>query len=217
MKVNRENRPALCILLAVLALNAWALRAELHSGGADLNDNVSHFRMIAGMAAALEHGSNPLDFWSPEWSLGFPLVRVYQPLAHLLVVLVYFALGKTVTLLTVFVWVSLPLAGPAAAQLFRHGALVRTAAADRRRGRLLAPLISTPQLYGLEYESYVWAGFGLFPQAVATHFLLLALGCAFRALSAARPLLSPASCSGSLFSASSFTDIWGRSRSVCWR
>ena len=46
----------------------------------------------------------------------------------------------------------------------------------------LAPLISTPQLYGLEYESYVWAGFGLFPQAVATHFLLLTLGCAFRAL-----------------------------------
>ena len=71
----------------MLALNAWALRAELHSGGADLNDNVSHFRMIAGMAAALEHGGNPLDFWSPEWSLGFPLVRVYQPLAHLLVVL----------------------------------------------------------------------------------------------------------------------------------
>ena len=76
MKVNRENLPALGILLAVLALNAWALRAELHSGGVDLNDNVSHFRLAAEMAAVLEHGGNPLDFWSPEWSLGFPLVRV---------------------------------------------------------------------------------------------------------------------------------------------
>src|SRR5450759_3286187 len=100
MKLNRENLPALCILLAVLALNAWALRAELYSGGVDLNDNVSHFRLAADMAGVLEHGEhgepgehvgNPLDFWSPEWSLGFPMARVYQPLAHLLVVLTWFA------------------------------------------------------------------------------------------------------------------------------
>lgn len=182
MKVNRENLPALGILLAVLALNAWALRAELHSGGVDLNDNVSHFRLAAEMAAVLEHGGNPLDFWSPEWSLGFPLVRVYQPLAHLLVVLTYFALGKTVTLLTVFLYVRflslvlLPLSFFVMARGFELPPLTAAAVA------CLAPLISTPQLYGLEYESYVWAGFGLFPQAVATHFLLLTLGCAFRTL-----------------------------------
>ena len=182
MKLNRENLPALCILLAVLALNAWALRAELHSGGVDLNDNVSHFRYAAGMAAALERGNNPLDFWSPEWSLGFPMVRLYQPLAHLLVVLAYFALGKTVTLMTVFVWIRflsvvlLPLSFFAMARSFELPPLTAAAAA------MLAPLISTPQLYGLEYESYVWAGFGLFPQAVATHFLLLSLGFGFRAL-----------------------------------
>ena len=182
MKLNRENLPALSILLAVLALNAWALRADLHSGGVDLNDNVSHFRLASGMAAAIEHGANPLDFWSPEWSLGFPEMRVYQPLAHLLVVLTYFALGKSVTLLTVFVWIRflslvlLPLSFFAMARSFQLPPLTAAAAA------CLAPLISTPQLYGLEYESYVWAGFGLFPQAVATHFLLLCLGFAFRAL-----------------------------------
>src|SRR6476469_1823779 len=73
MKLTREKATALALLLAVLAFNAWGLRAELHSGGVDLNDNVSHFRMIAGMAQALERGANPLDFWSPEWSFGFPL------------------------------------------------------------------------------------------------------------------------------------------------
>ena len=188
MKVNRDNLPALCILLAVLALNAWALRAELHSGGVDLNDNVVHFRLASDMAGVLEHGEpgehvgNPLDFWSPEWSLGFPLVRVYQTLPHLLVVLAYFALGKSVTLLTVFVWIRflslvlLPLSFFAMARCFQLPPLTAAAAA------CLAPLISTPQLYGLEYESYVWAGFGLFPQAVATHFLLLSLGFACRAL-----------------------------------
>jgi hypothetical protein len=182
MKPNRENLAALCILLGVVALNAWALRAELHSGGVDLNDNVSHYRYAAGIALALEHGNNPLDFWSPEWSLGFPMVRVYQPLAHLLVAVTYFALGKTVSLPTVFVWIRflsvvlVPLSFFAMARLFELPPLTAAAAA------MLAPLIATPQLYGLEYESYVWAGFGLFPQAVATHFLLLTLGCAFRAL-----------------------------------
>jgi hypothetical protein len=72
--------------------------------------------------------------------------------------------------------VLLPLSFFAMARCFQLPPLTAAAAA------CLAPLISTPQLYGLEYESYVWAGFGLFPQAVATHFLLLSLGFACRAL-----------------------------------
>ena len=183
MKLPREKAVALALLLAVLALNAFGLRAELHSGGIDLNDNVSHFRMIAGMAQALDRGANPLDFWSPEWSFGFPLIRVYQPLAHLLVVLVYLAVGKSVSLLTVFVWLRFlalalfPLSVFIMLRCLDLSPLIAAAAA------CLAPLISTPQLYGLEYESYVWAGFGLFPQAVAAHLLLLSLGCAYRVLS----------------------------------
>ncbi|MEO8370690.1 MAG: hypothetical protein ABI806_16015 [Candidatus Solibacter sp.] len=182
MKLTRENAATLALLVVVLALNAWGLRAELNAGGVDLNDNVSHFRMIAGMSEALQRGGNPLDFWSPEWSFGFPLVRVYQPLAHLLVVLVYFAMGKAVSLVTVLVWFRflalalLPLSVFAMTRGFGLPPLTAAAAV------CLAPLISTPQLYGLEYESYVWAGFGLFPQAVAVHFLLLALGCAHRAV-----------------------------------
>jgi len=32
--------------------------------------------------AAVEHGDNPLDFWSAETSLGVALARDYQPLSH---------------------------------------------------------------------------------------------------------------------------------------
>ena len=182
MKTVRENAAARALLVAVLAVNLWALRAELHSGGVDLNDHVSHFPMIARMAQAIEHHTNPLDFWSPEWSFGFPVIRVYQPLAHILVALAYLATGKAVSLVTVFVWARFltlalfPLSVFVMLRCFELPPL--TAAA----GACLAPLISTPQLYGLEYESYVWAGFGLFPQGVAAHFLLLSLGCGFRAL-----------------------------------
>ena len=176
------------LLLAVLACNAVGLWPELAVSRVDLNDNVSHFAMVERMVQAAERGENPLDCWSPEWSFGYPMLRVYQTLPHAMVAVAYFLLGKTVPLMTVFVWVRflavvlLPLSFFGAARLLELGPPVGAAAA------LLAPLISTSGLYGLEYGSYVWAGSGLFPQAVATHFLLLTIGFAFRALGGGKRL-----------------------------
>jgi len=189
MKPTREDSLVLLLLFAVLIVNAVGLWPELSISRVDLNDNVSHFTLIERLVQAIEGGENPLDCWSPEWTLGFPMVRVYQPLAHLLVALVYFALGKTVPLMTVFVWVRflsqvlLPLSFFAAARLMGLPRLTAAAAA------ILAPLVSTNFLYGIEYGSYTWAGSGLFPQAVGSHFLLIALGLAFRAIRRGRQLV----------------------------
>ena len=85
----------------------------------------------------------------------------------------YFALGKTVSLVTVFVWIRylsvvlLPAGFFAAALLLELPPLTAAASA------MLAPLISTDAWYGLDYSSYVTAGRGLFPQAVAAVLLLL--------------------------------------------
>src|SRR5262249_27888808 len=104
------------------------------------------------------------------------------PLAHLLVAAIYFLFGKTISLMTVFVWVRflavilLPLSFYAAARLFELSEPAALAAA------VLAPLISSSGLYGLEYGSYLWAGSGLFPQSVAAHLLLLSLGLGYRAI-----------------------------------
>ena len=134
------------------------------------------------MVQAIQNGENPIDFWSPEWSLGYPVLRTYQPLAHGLVALTYFALGKSVALMTVFIWLRflsvllLPLSFFVSARLMGLSRLTALGAA------ILAPLVSTNFLYGIEYTSYLWAGSGLFTQAVAVHFLLLALGMAFQAI-----------------------------------
>jgi hypothetical protein len=189
MKLTREDSLALLLLLAVLLVNAVGLWPELSISRVDLNDNVYHFTLIERIVQAIDRGENPLDCWSPEWTMGYPVLRIYQPLAHLLVVLVYFALGKTVALMTVFVWVRflsqvlLPLSFFAAARLMGLPRLTAAAAA------MLAPLVSTNFLYGIEYGSYTWAGSGLFPQAVASHFLLLALGLAFGAIRRGRQLV----------------------------
>jgi len=175
-------RIAHAIVLLVLGVNAIGLWPELSVGRADLNDNVFHLTLIERMTHVIERHGNPLDFWSPEWSFGYPVMRTYQPLAHLLVVSVYFFLGKTVALTTVFLWIRylaialLPLSFFVVARLMTFEPLEAAAVA------LVAPLVSTNFLYGLEYGSYIWSGSGLFTQSVSSHFLLLALGFGFQAI-----------------------------------
>ena len=179
---SRERQFALVLLCLVLVANAVALSAELWDGRLTGNDNISHLALIKGMVRAVENGENPLDFWSPEVSFGSAPIRTYQPLAHALVTLVYFALGKTVSLVTVFVWIRylsvvlLPAGFFAAARLLELSPLTAAAAAT------FAPLISADLWYGLDYSSYISNGRGLFPQSVAAILLLLAMGCGFRAL-----------------------------------
>jgi hypothetical protein len=78
----------------------------------------------------------------------------------------------------------LPVSFFAAAGMLELPPLTRAAAA------LLAPLISTVGggLFGLEYRSYLWVGFGMFPQSVAAHLLLLSLGFGWQALRRGRHL-----------------------------
>src|SRR5947209_5308907 len=104
MKWAPEKLLARAIVILVLLVNAAVLWPEISISRVDLNDNVFHYTLIERIVNTVQAGGNPLDCWSPEWSLGFPVLRTYQPLAHLLVAGIYFALGKTVSLMTVFVW-----------------------------------------------------------------------------------------------------------------
>jgi hypothetical protein len=182
MENLRKHWIAFGVLSAVLAWSAAGLWPDVAISRVDLNDNVSHFAMIERIVHTIEHGDNPLDTWSPEWTSGFPMLRVYQPLAHFLVAAIYFLLGKSVSLMTVFAWVrflavlTFPLTFYATARLLDLSEAAALGAA------VASPLISSAGLYGLEFGSYVWAGNGLFPQSVAAHLLLLSLGFGYRAL-----------------------------------
>ncbi|HLX44843.1 MAG TPA: glycosyltransferase family 39 protein [Bryobacteraceae bacterium] len=182
MKLRREHILPFSLLVLALSFNAVGLLPELAISRVDLNDNVLHFPLIQGVVQAIEHGRNPFDWWAPEWSLGYPVLRTYQPLAHALVALIYFALFKKVSLMDVFVAVRylsvvlLPLTFFVTARRLSFSSLTAAGAA------ILAPMISTNALYGIEYGSYLWAGSGLFTQAVACHLFLLTIGFAYRAV-----------------------------------
>src|SRR5262245_31173780 len=176
-----RDRALICIV-AIVAINAVALSAELRTGQYDLNDSVLHYTLIDRMVQAIQRGENPFDCWVSEWTLGYPVPRTYQVLPHLSLALLYLALGKTVSVLTLFAWARfllialLPLTVYVSARLLRLPSTIAVASA------VVSPLVSTNGLYGLEYGSYLWRGNGLFTQAVAMHLLLLTLGYGFRAV-----------------------------------
>ncbi len=186
--MRSEGGAAWLIVLGTLALNAFWLRPELSITRLDLNDNVLHYTLIERMVEAVEGGENPLDHWVGEWTFGYPAPRTYQPLGHLVVALLYLGLGKSVGLMTLFIWVRylllllLPLTVYGSARWMGLRPAYAAAAA------LLAPLVSTDGLYGIEFGSYVWRGSGLYAQAWSMHLLLLSLGLAFRAMQRGRGL-----------------------------
>ena len=182
MPLDKEKRLSLAIVAAIVVAQAVVVAPELSMAAWRDNDSINHYTMTAGMVQAVEHGENPLDFWSPEVSLGVPMARTYQPLAHILVAAAYFALGKSVPLMTVLVWarylaiVLLPVTMYFAMLLLEFPPL--TAAA----GALLLPMVAgTGQgFFGMDLRT--WMGFGVYPQNVATHLLLLAIGLSFQAI-----------------------------------
>lgn len=171
------------------AVQAVGLLPELSPTVVRQADATSHFTIIEGMAQAVQQGANPLDFWSPEISFGFPITRTYQILSHGMVTLAYFALGKTAALATVYAWASylailaLPFAIFWCLLLLDFPPLTAAAAV------LLAPLIAGPGVGQLGMELRSWLRFGVFPQSVATSLSLLTLGLAWRAVRTGRRLV----------------------------
>jgi uncharacterized membrane protein len=192
----REQWTARAIVTVVVALGATVLAPEISIGRVDLNDSVFHFGVIDRLAQRVRDGQPVLDFWMPEWSFGYPVVRTYQPLGHWLVVAVHFAAAQQFPLDALFSFlrylllVSYPLTVYAGCRAASMRPLTAAAVA------MLSPLIASPNLFGIEYGSYVWRGNGLYTQLVAAHFFALAigLGCAAirrgRAVTAAGLLLA---------------------------
>jgi uncharacterized membrane protein len=173
---------ARAIVAAVVIANAAALAPELEIGRVNLNDNVFHYTIIDRLVQRLGAGEAPLEFWMPEWSFGYPVLRGYQPLGHWLAASAHFATFRQFPLDVLFAFVRwallalFPLSAYLACRWLPMPPLTAAAVA------LLAPLIASPNLYGIEYGSYIWRGNGLYTQLVAMHFFVLAIGAGCRAI-----------------------------------
>jgi hypothetical protein len=181
-----EIAAAWLALAAALALNLYWLAPELAISRIDLNDNVLHYALAARMAEAIEHGENPFDHWVSEWTLGYPVPRTYQPLGSFALAALYLTLGKSVSLMSLFAWARFLLVLLFPLSVYRGARLMELDPLRAAAAALLAPLIATNGLYGLEHGSYAWRGSGLYAQAWAMHLLVLTLGFGYRAFAQGR-------------------------------
>jgi hypothetical protein len=182
----------LVLVAAACAFNLVAYHVELDAAAPPINDAVFHLGLIQGMDAAWDAGGDPLDTWIGYWGQGFPVLRYYQHLPHLGVLLVHRLLGDGVPLQSVFDAVRLlllclaPLAFFAGARGLGASRLAAACVA------LLTPLLGADpgqsHLLGLQPQSFLWSGGGLFAQLAAMVFFPLALGAASRAALGDRPL-----------------------------
>lgn len=162
------------------------LVAELTIGRADLNDSAFHVATAGAIVERVTHGQSALDFWMPQWSFGYPVLRVYQPLGAWLLALAQIATGQHFPLVATFAFLKwflisiFPLTVYAACRLMSLDDLSAAAAA------LVSPLISSPNLFGLDWASYLWRGNGLYTQLVAMHLFVLAIGFGVRAIRSGR-------------------------------
>ena len=173
-------------LVAVACLfNAVAYWSELQVAAPDVNDDVFHFGLIQRMNAAWDAGGNPLDTWIGYWGQGFPVLRYYQHLPHLAVVLAYRLLGGHVPLHTVFDGMTLLLLALMPLTFFvgsrRLGASTLTAACIALCTPLLGADPSQHHYLGFQPRSFLWSGGGLFTQLAAIVLFPLALGATSRA------------------------------------
>jgi hypothetical protein len=173
---------AICLILAAVLFNAVALFVEVSVSTYELNDEAMHLTAAEGANTALDHFSDPTDFWLPQIDLGYPLFHYYQSLPHVIPAILSFLTAGLVSA-TRF------------ADLFRYLLLVLFPVsmyiAMRRFGfdylaagisGFVASVLSTTGLFGIEYGSYLWYGFGLYSQLWAMFFLPLALAECYRVI-----------------------------------
>lgn len=184
---SRSELTGLLIVALALALNAYWLSPEIRVERVPVNDLAFHIPAAQHLGRALLHGE--LEPWTSEWSLGFPLWRVYQPLPHALAALWMAAASPFASATASFavLYYLLLVALPATTYL---GA--RLLGLEPLAAGLAALLIYAPSeanewnRYGITYGAYTWRGSGLYTQLLAFNLMLPALGCARVALDQGR-------------------------------
>ena len=188
--LTRDEKIVLAIVVLVpVIFNAIMLLPELSIAIPSVNDDGFHLLFVRDASAALANGENVFDFWAPQLELGFNQFFYYQHLPYLAVVLLQRVSLGNLDIVTAFnltryvLMVTFPLtvfwsmrrmgfSGPAAAF-----------------AAVVSSLLSTNFLYGFDYNSYTWRGFGLYTQLWGMHLAFLSLATMYTVLQKGRGLL----------------------------
>ncbi|MFL5800211.1 MAG: YfhO family protein, partial [Roseiflexaceae bacterium] len=151
-----------------IAFNLYWLWPEVAISVPQLNDGVLHQLLLGRTVAALASGENVTDHWLAPIGMGYPLFHYYQHFAYLLPALAeyfsVFVLHVALPIADLLSWTTYLLLCLFPVSVYwsvRRVGFERPAAAF---AALAASLLVTNGLYGFDYNSYVWRGFGLYTQ-----------------------------------------------------
>lgn len=170
------------ILLVPVVFNAINLVSEVSIRVASTNDDAYHYLFLQRASDALANGQNILDFWLGQAELGMPVFYYYQHLPALAAVgLNRISLGNvdlltSMNLIRYALMVGFPLV------VFVSMRWMRFPAAAAVLGAACASLIADNYLYGFDYTSYIWRGWGMYTQLWAMNLSFLTLGASYRAI-----------------------------------
>lgn len=168
------------IVAAPMIFNAIALWPEVTERVPNVNDDAFHQLMIRSASDAIARGENPLDSWGPEMDAGAPRFLYYQNLPAIFVIAldrITFGQFDLFDLLNITRWalmVGLPLTVFWSARRLEFSVVAAAGAAAA------ASLLSADHKYGIEFDSFVWRGWGMYTQLWAIHLSFITLACLWR-------------------------------------
>jgi hypothetical protein len=176
----------LALLGFAVVFNLYYLQPEIVIRVPKVNDGVMHVLALRQAVDALGSGWDPTDPWLSAISMGYPLFHYYQHLAYFPPAVFYKLFSALVSLPDVFNWTDylllslFPLSIYWSMRRFGFSRLTSALAS------VVSSLLATDGLYGFDYNSYVWRGYGLYTQLWGMVLLPPALAQGYTALKEGR-------------------------------
>jgi hypothetical protein len=165
---------ALLLALAVI-VNLVLLRAQVTVDAPPLNDDVLHLLNLRRTVEALTSGQDPTDPWLSQITLGYPLFHYYQHLPYLPPAVLVALSGGALSAEVALRWSGYLLLSFFPLAIYWSGRRMGLERLPALLASVLAPLLATNGLYGLDASSYVWRGYGLYTQLWGMWLLPMAL------------------------------------------
>ena len=180
--LGTERIIAYLVLLISIGFSAFYLVPEATIKVQPLNDNVLHIAAAKQAAVSLSAGHDPTDSWLAQIGLGYPLFHHYQHLEYVPIAVVNVLSQHAISIQALINWSTVLLVSLFPLSIYwsmrRFGFSYLAAGFSG----MAAPLLATNALYGFDFASYVWRGYGLYTQVWGMVLLPLALAFGYRLL-----------------------------------
>jgi len=170
------------MLLVAVAFNLYHLYPEVAVRVPDLNDSVLALLATDLAVQAITGEQNLTDPWLATVGMGFPLFHHYQHSPYLFTALIHVLTLGVFTPLDLVKWTSYLLLSLFPLSIFWSMRRFGFDQLSSAMGGLVASLTATDGLFGLDFMSYVWRGYGLYTQLWGMVLLPPTLALGYRVL-----------------------------------